>query len=64
MWAVEPKLARATPYHQKTRSFSPHLGYIRVSVANEHRAGSRGAAPEENYEFMQFLKKSYVFLRR
>ena len=31
-----------------------HLPYTRVGVANEHRAESRGAAPEENYEFMQF----------
>ena len=28
--------------------------YTRMSVANEHRAGLRGAAPEENDEFMQF----------
>ena len=24
----------------------------------------RDAAPEDNYEFVQFLKESYVFLRR
>ena len=27
------------------------LDYTRVSVANEHRTGSRGAAPEDNYGF-------------
>ena len=69
---IDPKLARATLYHpKKPRSPSPtldalgvHTPYTRVSIANEHRAGSRGAAPEENYRFAQFIWESYVSLRR
>ena len=53
------RCARAMPVpprvYTDTSWAQAHTPYTRVSVANEHKAGSRGAAPEENYEFVQFM---------
>jgi hypothetical protein len=66
---VDPKLANTTPVEQGPRvlcpgwpagSPTPHSS----ELANEHRAGSRGAALEEIFGSMQFMQESHVSLRR
>ena len=55
---VPPRVHTATSWAQA------HTPYTRVSVANEHKAGSSGEAPEENCGFVQFIQESSVPLRR
>ena len=66
------ELTRGISYRQKNRDLSPphprrpgRAPSLHSSeLANEHRAGSRGTAPGESYEFVKFIGESYVFLRR
>jgi hypothetical protein len=57
---VDPKLSNTTPDQQNVKGFCPGwpVGSPTLhssELANEHRAGSRGAALEEIFGFVQFI---------